>query len=184
MQLINAVNQVLRANGLHPVSSLEPPTPPDAALALAKIEQVRERVCGEGWAFSTRPGIRLSPDEAGEITVPINTLRADVRDKHIVLLGNKLYDTHNRTYMINHSVVVDIVENVPAELLPFQIINYVLALSAVELCQEFWGDQAREQSLYAQLHSARAEALRYETQALKLNFNFAVPNTLRRIGPQ
>jgi len=72
---LEAVNLILRNMGEAPVNSLSSP-PLDASEALATLQETSFEVQKRGWYFNTEI-YRLSPDNNGNIQLPVNTLHVE-----------------------------------------------------------------------------------------------------------
>lgn len=117
MELLNtkldAVNLCLAGIGREPVSSLATPDL-DAAMAVASIDQMSLEIQnngGRGWWFNQEAGWRITPNNAGEVRVPNNTLsileaRASFYDQgnRLAVRGNRVYDTDNHTFDLSESL--------------------------------------------------------------------------------
>lgn len=73
MSELDAINGVLRMLGEQPVATVDTQYP-TLDLVLPALEDARLGLLGEGWYFNTFPGYAISPDTAGNILVPQDTL--------------------------------------------------------------------------------------------------------------
>lgn len=111
-----------------PVASLDE-THSDAQLALRLLRQESRAVQAEGWHWNTDENYKLLPNTAGEIVLPLGTLKVDtVGDSATLDLtnrGGKLYDRQNRTFTLSVPVFVDIVQQLEFETIPESARQYI-----------------------------------------------------------
>lgn len=123
--LLQAVNVVLAAIGQVPVASLESgATNVSAEQALNRIGECLRETLEEGWHFNTLPAFTINPDANGKITVPDNTLRAEMAyypgswDDDLVQLGQQMFNRKTASYTIGHTVKLNLTINRPFEECP------------------------------------------------------------------
>jgi len=142
-----AVNEMLSAIGETPVSSLDDDSVVDAETARAILRSVSRQVQSKGLHCNTDKGIRISPNNAGEIIIPPNALEVDEitpvsGNRDLVVRGRKLYDRENHTYKINTAVTLDIVSMLPFEELPQNTRAYITIRAARIFHDRTLGDEA------------------------------------------
>jgi hypothetical protein len=126
---LDAVNSMLDAIGEEPVSSLDSGLS-DADLALRKLEEVSRDIQAKGWNCNTEEEFVLSRNNAGEIILPLNTLKVDAsgkdEDRNVTKRGNRLYDLKKHSFIFDADVTCDIVVGLEFEELPYALRNYIL----------------------------------------------------------
>lgn len=135
---LEAVNQMMRAIGEAPVSSLVGSGDIDVSNAKATLEEVTRAVLTEGWQFNTEYDYPFPVDNAGEIPLPTNALAVDVNRRAVngidpVVRGQKLYDRKNHTYKFNTTVRAKVVFGLGYSELP-EAARYYIAYRA---CRKF-----------------------------------------------
>jgi len=130
---LEAINIMLSTIGETPVNSLSSGLV-DAELAETILENISKSVQAEGWNFNREDKFSVSPTVAGEIVVPLNTLRADAslvtNSKDLVQRGSKMYDKKNHTYNIGESVKLDLIIELDFTELPEVARRYIAIKSA------------------------------------------------------
>ena len=130
---LEAINIMLSTIGESPVNSLSSGLV-DAELAETILNNISKSVQAEGWNFNREDGFSVSPSVAGEIVVPLNTLRADAslvaNGKDLVQRGTKMYDKKNHTYNIGESVKLDLIIELDFTDLPEVARRYIAVKSA------------------------------------------------------
>lgn len=120
MELLNteldAINLCLSGIGREPVSSLET-ADLDSAMARSVLQQTSldiQNNAGRGWWFNKERGWKLQPNSQGFIKLPNNTLsileaRASFYDRgeRLTVRGDRVYDTDQHTYNLEHVVDKD-----------------------------------------------------------------------------
>ena len=95
---------MLRAVGEPPVSDLSSPTD-QTQLAIDMLDEVNFEVQYRGWHWNTDLEVDIALT-GGEVVLPTNTIRADVRrlaytDPDYVIRDGKLYDRRGQTYTVS-----------------------------------------------------------------------------------
>jgi len=174
MTNLDALNIVLDAVGVYPVTSYDSPHP-DAVRARQKLERYSTEIQSRGWWFNKEHELTLLPNLAEEIVVPATTLvidSVDPREKY-AKRGSKLYDPINHTYRIPHQVVVDMIIEITFDHIPVTVQNYITMSAAVEMAVTREGDQNKINMLNTGLLKAKSEAFADDIR----NSNYNVFNT-------
>jgi hypothetical protein len=123
--LHQAANVLLETISSSPVASLDSADMnTDAETALNRLGESLRETQEEGWDWNTEVEYILEPNEAGEILLPANVLKAvqlytsETHRKRLSIRGRKLYDTRGHTYIIGESVKADVVVALDFEELP------------------------------------------------------------------
>lgn len=116
---LDIINSMLGANGETPVTS-DASQHPSVLSALPVLERVSTEFQMLGWWFNTDYALVLKPNAEGEVIVPSNTLYVELTSSTLPYIwrGSKLYDPINHTYLINASVIVNIVTKLDIEEMP------------------------------------------------------------------
>lgn len=136
--LLEAVNALLRAVRLSAVMSLAAADlNADAAGAKAALDDAVRETLLRGYEFNTDYGLKIDPTPAGEIVLPLNTLKVRAirpSTERLVRRGGRLYDNRRRTYAIGKTVELDLVVALEFDELPESFKLYVTALAARRWC--------------------------------------------------
>ena len=158
MTLLNAVNICLRAVGESPVSS-EDSQHPYVIAAKNIIDDKNRDIQSKGWFFNTQKNLSLPRDINKNIFIPTNTLALDTNDAagSITVRGDKLYDTINHTFEFESNIVVNLIEELAFEDLPYVAAKYIAYASAEEMQSSYEVDQVKVGVLQAKLQEAKIE---------------------------
>lgn len=137
---LEAVNIMLSNIGESPVNSFLDSDVVDAGTARNILASINREVQSHGWWFNTDINRRFLPNTAGEIVMPPNVLKVDtsgpdLKDKNLVLRGNRLYDRINHTYKISDSVILTLVLGLSFTDLPETARRYI-TIRAARIFQE------------------------------------------------
>lgn len=165
---LDAVNQMLRAIGETPVSSLAESEGLDVPVATATLEEINIAVQLEGWDFNTEHDYPFTRNAEGEITVPRNALNIDfdyrrTGDTQPVQRGLRLYDRKNHTYKFETNPRGTVILALPFEELP-QAARYYITYRACRKLQDTEvgsselhrynaTDESRARASFLQLHT-------------------------------
>lgn len=145
---LEAINKVLRAVGEAPVTSADSQNP-YAVSAKEIIKEKNKEVQSYGWWFNTQRDLTLKVDLQGYVSVPSNTLAitTDSNDGKLAVREDYLIDLQNNTNKFDSDVVVDIIEMVDFNYLPYIAANVITAYAAVEMQRSYEMEEARFKSL-------------------------------------
>jgi hypothetical protein len=186
---LEAVNILLAATGESPVSSLSDSGLADVAEAKATLDEQSRLVQSRGWSFNTEYEYPLVPDTDGFITLPQNTLKADLGrgffQVDAVQRGLRLYDRKNHTYMFEsgRSLTGDMVFLLGFDELP-QAVRYYITVKAARVYQarvlgsdtQYKFSEAEEMSALVALNSSENDQGDYNM----LTGSWSVARTLDR----
>lgn len=169
---LDAINAMLDSIGEQPIASLVDIEAPDAGTALRRLHQVSRETQLLGWYWNTDPATPLTPNDDGELTLPANTLKVILDQRHsteeFVQRGTRLYDRKNRTYTFTKVYYADLVMALPFEDLPEAARQYIMLRAAQIFQQGVLGSEkldafAKEamQRAWAALEVAESETGRY-----------------------
>lgn len=133
LEIVNAMIVAVRGT---PVTSTDNRHPVCVA-AVSALAGLSRKMQARGWWFNRNKGMVLSPNLAGNIILPDETLSIKIRDsnqRHLVKRGNRLYDPLNNTYTISGTVTLDIIIQLSIEDLPPSAQEY---LSDLAVCRFF-----------------------------------------------
>lgn len=110
---LEAVNTMLNTIGEAPVNTLVNMTSVDALTALSVLQSVNREVQSQGWFFNSEAKYPLTPNQDGELVLPVNTMSVDSNSesyKHdLVQRGGRAYDRLNHTYTFDVTVKCDLI---------------------------------------------------------------------------
>ncbi len=190
---LEIINRMLAATGIDPVenpNSLHP----DAQKANNVIDMVNMDLQSVGYWFNKEYKLTLSQDQNGHILIPSGVLRIDPVDtsKKYTRRGNKLYDPVDHTFNIGESVVVDIVNLLDIEDLPYTASAFIRD----ECVLQFFVDEDGDPQKGPDLRQRKAESQMRFKQAVLLNtdtnsnhspvaqeIHSGIGNRLRRTNP-
>lgn len=177
MTKLEALNTILDAIGVYPVTSFES-AHPDAVRARQQLSRFNTEIQSRGWWFNQEINLTLSLTSEGKILLPDGTLSVNPLDptKLYVKRGNYLYDTVEHTYTFTSSVAVNIVTELEFDELPTSIQSYITRSAAHEFAIVREGDQNKITRLETALYSARSLAMSDELRNGNYNvFNSSLP---------
>tara|TARA_R110000764_G_scaffold106252_1_gene192024 strand:- start:86 stop:712 length:627 start_codon:yes stop_codon:yes gene_type:complete len=132
---LQAVNILLSTIGEAPVSSLSSGLL-DAETAETLVNEVSRNVQSMGWNFNTELNLTISPNEAGEVVLPVEYVRADLAQsltkfrsstEEYILRGQKMYDKVKHSYTISKPLKLDIITLLSFTDLPEVARRYITA---------------------------------------------------------
>ena len=132
---LQAVNILLSTIGEAPVSSLSSGLL-DAETAETLINEVSRNVQSTGWNFNTELNLTISPNEAGEVVLPVEYVRADLAQsltkfrsstEEYILRGQKMYDKVKHSYTISKPLKLDVITLLSFTNLPEVARRYITA---------------------------------------------------------
>ena len=162
---LDAVNHILRTVGLGlRLATSTVNLHPQAISAQATLLEVSKDVQAEGHWFNTVT-LTLSPNEAGALLLPTDTLSADPVNPLSVLVqrGTKLFDPSGNTYNIGESVSTCIVSLLPIDELPHQAASMIKHKAALQHYENRSNDGSKSRALSNRLVAAQ---LAFEKEVL------------------
>lgn len=132
---LQAVNILLSTIGEAPVSTLSSGLL-DAETAETLINEVSRNVQSMGWNFNTELNLTISPNEAGEVVLPVEYVRADLAQsltkfrstkEEYILRGQKMYDKVKHSYTISKPLKLDVITLLSFTNLPEVARRYITA---------------------------------------------------------
>jgi hypothetical protein len=134
---LEAINIILQAAEEAPVQSLALTGlyPLDKAKGI--LSEASAAVQSTGWKFNSEEDFSVSPDGAGQITLPANMLRFDVAPSNsykAVQRGTRLYDAQSHSYVFSGAVKGTAVFLLSWDELP-QPARYFVAIKAARTMQ-------------------------------------------------
>jgi|TARA_R110000823_G_scaffold93258_2_gene204241 hypothetical protein len=132
---LQAVNILLSTIGEAPVSSLSSGLL-DAETAETLINEVSRNVQSMGWNFNTELNLTISPNEAGEVVLPVEYVRADLAQsltkfrsstEEYILRGQRMYDKVKHSFIISKPLKLDVVTLLNFAYLPEVARRYITA---------------------------------------------------------
>jgi hypothetical protein len=163
---LDSVNICLSSMGEPTVNSLDGAAV-DAQMASDLVDETTRSVQGFGWHWN-RERYVLSPNTAGEIILPANTLRVDtIEDSQgvdVVQRGGKLFDKSKSSYVFDKPLTLEIYVQLTFDQLPFAAKQFITIRAARTLQQRLLGSEtlakfheADEQRAWISLQQEEAE---------------------------
>ena len=158
MTRLNAINICLRAVGESPVSS-EDSQHPYVIAAKNVIADKNRDIQSKGWFYNTQKDITLPRDLNHFVYIPNNTLAIDTNDVlgAITVRGDRLYDMYRHTFEFEAGVILDLVEELNFEELPYVAAKYIAYSAAEEMQSSYEVEQLKVQILQQKLQEARID---------------------------
>lgn len=155
---LEAINEMLRAIGEAPVSSIDTGNS-DVTTALDLLRSHSRRVQALGWHFNTERETIIIPDGNGYLNVPSNALKIDASGyqayQDVIQRGTKLYDKENKTFVFTGSITVDIVVGLDWDELPESARAHIIALAGLEFVDTDIGSDIRHQFTASRVQQSR-----------------------------
>ena len=169
---LEVLNHMLNVTGESPVSTATSDHP-SVVSARVELDRVTKELQVRGWWFNTEYNLKLSPNDAGQIIIPTDTLYIDPvnTQSRLVRRGGKLYDPVNHTFIIDDDVYVNAVLLLPVEDLPEAAAMYVKHKAACDFYVNDDGDETKATRLDREVLRSWAVLQNEELKALNLNAN-------------
>ena len=177
---LDIVNDCLASMGEAPLNTLNEQHAFKQS-ALSTLARKLKAIQALGWWYNTET-VTLTPDPVNSfITLPGDTLKWQhgIRATDtliyqqpkpwLVQRGSRLYDTRNRTFVLNEDVTGTVIREVLLEDLPQVINDYVAADTVLKFQSNFDADNSKRLELADTLRNAKIEAHAEETRQLKVN---------------
>ncbi len=172
---LEAVNQMLRAVGQTPVTSITASSPRQVLLAQAEFAAVVKRIQTSGWHWNTLRTTSPAPDGSSNITVPSTYLSVDVdpygsdRCEDIIKVGDLLFDRGNDTDEFSSTLeILAVVERALADI-PDAFYEWMVAEASRRFHASTHGDPARDRELRSDEQVARGAARKEEFRTRDAN---------------
>lgn len=141
MSKLDAVNAMLEAVWVKPISTLEVSGVASVAMAKRILDKTSAAIQSRGWHFNTDRNLKLTPDVDGLMQLPTNTLFVDTdtnyADVDVAQRGNLLYDRDNHTFIFTKSLEVKLISLLEFEELP-QVARQYIAVCAKRVFKDEW----------------------------------------------
>lgn len=135
---LEALNQMLSTVGSSPIVSLDNPQNADALMATSILITAVREIQTEKWWFNSEENYPLTPNNTGEITIPIDITHIDYTGRFgeyrdVVIRGNKLYDKAGHTFQFDKTLYVNIRLSLEFDQIPEVAKQYAIA----KACRKF-----------------------------------------------
>lgn len=168
---LSAVNICLNVMGERPVNSLEDAAV-DAQMAINTIEEISTFLQSSGWYWN-REVHTLSPDNTGQLVLPVNTARVDAiegyEQSNVVQRGSRLFDVENNTYIFAKPLKVELHVVLPFDDLSLPVRRYVTIKAARTLQARVLGSVATDGLTASDEQAAWVNVLDEEAQVADRN---------------
>lgn len=128
MNLLEAVNLVLRKIGEIPVTSIDEQYP-TLTIVLPALAEARVRLLSEGYWFNTFYKHTLMPQTSGEVLLPANCLKFFPKEARHKFTGKRIADTDTGSIFVDEKVEGRMIIDVPFEEL-VEVMQYAVAYEA------------------------------------------------------
>lgn len=169
---LDSVNNLLLSIGQSPVNTLAVPGVKDVSIAQLTLHDVAREVQSKGWSYNVDTAYPMPRDVDGTVPIPANVLQIVPDDTTYVERARKLYDTANRTFVVdpNANVTAEVTWFLAFEDLP-QIARKYIERRAGRIFQaNIVGSQILYQFTKEMEMEASAEHDRYQLRSRKVNF--------------
>ncbi len=167
---LQAVNQILAAQGLASVNTLEGKLSKDAVTAKNMLDQVRRQVGMEAWSWNVDPNYTLSKDANGEVPYPDNLVRFAVHDApYIQQRAGRLYDRSKKTFVFTSAVTGEAHFVLEWDEQPPEAQNYVAARAARVVYEQFLGTDDTRQQLFLEEQTALRQMEQRDAEVARYN---------------
>jgi hypothetical protein len=138
---LEAVNAMLASIGESPVAEIDD-TFVDALTAQSLLKAESRRVQLHGWSFNEEFDLAFSPDTAGEIHLPQNTLKFLSADKTVTQRGFRLYNKTTRNFTFTADVTAsELVTALAFEALPEALRSFLALMAGRKFQDRMQSDQ-------------------------------------------
>lgn len=184
----DAINLCLRYIGEAPLPAgitLESLDPQHEAVIIDQIiDEVSERVQGEGWWFNREAWVFQPDSTTNKINIPSSVISLITTDGDYVVRGQVLYNRDESTYSFTNAITADIVWNILFSELPSKAAYYIAYLSAQEAQVFFNGDSFVNSDLKEKILKAYADLRKEELRQSGYNLIKGSRIVSRTTNPQ
>lgn len=187
--ILDVVNECLGTLGESPLNSLLEPHE-FRGTAQRELAAASRRIQARGWWYNLEAAT-LNPGPDGQVYLPgdclkwqsgvrsVSTLVRGAAKPWLVQRGQRVYDTSTQSYIITESVTGELVRELPFDLLPAVINDYIAAEAVLKFQSSFDADNSRRQELVQRWTLARTEANAENTRQLAVNIINSNPRLSR-----
>ena len=145
---LEAMNKILSVTGDAPVSNINS-TYEQAVVARRILLEVSKEKQAKGYWFNELDDLLILKDSNGEVNLPTETIRCDIRDDYgyLVQRGLKIFNKKTNTYTINSDLYVHLVTELVWTLLPQSFREMVVAYASLRFNAEYFGSPSLAQSI-------------------------------------
>ena len=161
-----AVNTIISNIGQAPVTALDTGNPL-VEMAEQILDEITRATLAEGWEVNTERNYSFTPNDAGNIVIPLNVLsiNAPIGSRvQTVIRENKLYDRVNHTYKFDGPQTLDVTWLFEFQELPEAFKNYITIRAANVFAGRSVGSQEAVTFGQREETVARATLMEYDTQ--------------------
>lgn len=171
MQLLTAINDLLRAAGESKIEALDGDHPLQEELEEILL-RITQREQNQGWWFNQYYAVLPADAGTGVVAVPAGTVKVipkEWNDRNLILKGLELFDKTDRSTNIGRSVPALLTEQWDFIDLPESFAEYVVAMASIVVAETYNADPLKLQSLGNQLALAKQEMHKEHVQLSKVN---------------
>lgn len=180
---LDVINSCLGAIGENPIDDAES-THPSAITARAVFDRVTKAIQGQGWWCNQELSFNLPMQPDGTVPVPQNVLRCATVSESLnyITRGTNgqmaLYDTVNHTFIINQSVLCNIIVQLNIEDCPQTLGDFIMKQCTYEMYRNEDGDADKTKDLKIEAERAKGEAKKQHVRDSHLNAQNSPTNLL------
>lgn len=175
MSRLEAVNEILAASSMAPVSSLAAGGPVTSALAEQELDRQTRQVQAMGWWFNTQYEVVLSRNADDEVVIPANIIRVDSRFDDVAVIQGKLYSKTGQSFIWTSDPEVYVTYLYDFEDIPYEAQKYITTKAAVRFQMSQVGDNTVHRQLSLDERDARLDLMQAEGENgdhnILLNYN-------------
>jgi len=183
----DAINLCLRYIGEAPlpvgvtVDTLDPQH--EAVVINQILDEVSERVQGEGWWFNREDWDFIPDSTTNKINIPSSVITFQTDAGDYVVRGNILYNRDKQSYYFTDKVTASVIWNLDFENLPSKAAYYVAYVAAQEAQILFGGDSVIDTDLKNKATRAFADMRKEELRQSNYNLITGSRITTRTTNP-
>ncbi len=156
---LGAVNQMLLTIGEQKVNSLDSTGVLEVEIAKTTLHEISRTVQGEDWVFNVEHGVRLLPEDGGNIVLPQNCTKVwqSPRSRPVaVQRGLRLYNLTDHTFIFDKPVTVSMRFFLGFDDLIPAAAHYIALRASRRFQERITGSQVTEEFLLREEAAARA----------------------------
>ncbi len=181
MTELEVVNDILRATGDSPVSSINS-THPNVTAIRTQLKRTVAKLQRRGWWFNTEYEHEFQPAN-NRITLPNDVSAIVPEDSNVIMRGKELYDRARNSYVFESAVkVTSLTRTLEFQQLPESMQDAVKYAAAVEYIRDSVGDQTLMNEFKTLAGAAMIAVLGEDLESEQLNA-FNRPTAIKmRVG--
>lgn len=167
----DAINEVLLALNELPLDTEDTvESIPTAVLVDKELDIAKRKVLAYGWEFNSLT-ISFYPNNEGNIVVPNTFLSATGGEDNpeIIIRDWKAYDKENNSFNFTSPVVLNVIDDVNFDDIPYPIANYIVQFASLKSYIDIIGNTDDVNVRRKEFQDAKNDAIRYDTNVSSTN---------------